>query len=134
MPNYNRSYSSSEFEPLITKYEELCQIRNAVVLLTGEEEFTRIMAALDLRAQRERKFKCPAHYFLGMTPSKRQAVEESWNEMIQNLTKTATTSSVEHLVEEMKKLEKIEDARNYIAERKNLSLGPKEEKTFKRKF
>jgi hypothetical protein len=61
-------------------------------------------------------------------------VEESWNEIIQSLTKTATTSSVEHLVEEMKKLEKIEDARNYIAERKNLSLGPKEEKTFKRKF
>ena len=48
MPNYNRLYSSSEFESLILKYEELCKIRDAVVLLTGEEEFTRIVRKLDL--------------------------------------------------------------------------------------
>ncbi len=132
MPNYNRSYSTDEFEPLLKKYDDLCQIRDAVVRLTGEEELGRILDALEHRAQMERKFKCPAHYYLGMTPSKRKAVEQSWDELVQNLLKTVPDRSVSHLVEEMRKLDTVEDARNFVTDRKNLTLEPKTEKTFKR--
>ncbi len=48
MPNYNRSYSVHEFEPLLEKYRELCEIRNVAALLTGEEEFSRIIRKLNL--------------------------------------------------------------------------------------
>ncbi len=131
MPNYNRSYSVHEFEPLLEKYRELCEIRNVAALLTGEEEFSRILSALNHRVDKEREHKCPAHYYLGMTPSKRRAVEESWEELVQNLTKISPRS-VEYLVGEVRKLKTIEDARDYITDRKNLGLEPKEEKTFKR--
>jgi hypothetical protein len=48
MPNYNRNYSPSEFDSLLKKYDDLCQIRDAVVRLTGEEELGRILWKLDL--------------------------------------------------------------------------------------
>jgi hypothetical protein len=131
MPNYNRSYSAHEFEPLMEKYRELCQVRDAAAFLTGEEEFSRIISALNYRAGMQREFKCPAHYYLGMTPSKRRAVEESWEELVQNLDKFSPRS-VSYLVEELRKQETIEDARNYVAQRKNLGLESKGEKTFKR--
>ena len=134
MPNYNRSYSADEFEPILKKYDELCQIRDAVVRLTGEEELGRILAALEHRAHMEREFKCPAHYYLGMTPSKRKAVEQSWDELVQSLLKTVPDRSVSYLVEEMRKLDSVEDARNFVTERKNLTLGPKTDKTFQKRF
>jgi hypothetical protein len=135
MANYNRNYSADEFESLLEKYVELCRIREAAVLLTGEENYSSIVKSLEDRARKEVKFKCPAHFYLDKTPSKRRAVEEAWEELVLSLSKAGSTgNSLEYLVDQMRSLNNIEDARNYIEGRRKMVLDSKTEKTFKKRF
>jgi hypothetical protein len=54
MPNYNRNFSLDDIYPLMKKYEELVQIRNAIVELTGEEKLERILISLSKISQPEK--------------------------------------------------------------------------------
>lgn len=135
MPNYNRNYSVEEFQELLEKYQELIDIRDRVVALTGEEKFDRIISALDNRISIEKKFTCPPHFTLGVTPSKKEGIIETWDKLILDLINQGIREeSISHLASKMNDMKDIYEALDFVRERKNLPLGSKHEKTFKRSF
>jgi hypothetical protein len=135
MPNYNRKYSVEEFQELLAKYQELIEIRDRVVALTGEEKFDRILLALDSRISLERKFICPPRFTLNCTPSKRDAVVSTWDKLILDLINQGIREeSVSYLASKMGEMESIYEALDFVRDRKNFPLDFKDEKTFKRTF
>jgi hypothetical protein len=135
MPNYNRNYFVEEFQELLSKYQELIEIRDRVVILTKEEKFDRILAALDSRISLEKKFTCPPHFTLGYTPSKREAVISTWDKLILDLINQGIREeSISHFASKMGEMSDIHEALNFMGDRKNLSLDSKGEKNFKEKF
>lgn len=133
MPNYNRLFDAQEFDPLIRKYQELCEVRKEVELLTGETSHERIMEALRDRRKAENLFSCPPHLYLGMTPSKQEVVKNSWDSEIQLLRKKGVRDeSILSLISQMREKETMSEVRSYLQDRKNYTLESKEEKTFKR--
>jgi hypothetical protein len=133
MANFNRNFSGDEFDSIKEKYLELAAIREAAGALVGREDTQSIIQGLYDRAQAERKYKCPAHFCLDLTPSKKKAVEETWTEMIQSLIALGTRpDSVDYLVCKMKELTSIKEAKEFLENRKKFALDSKEEKTFKR--
>jgi hypothetical protein len=135
MPNYNRNYSVEEFQELLGKYQELIDIRDRVVVLTGEEKFDRILSALDSRISLEKKFTCPPHFTLGFTPSKKEAVVGTWDKLILDLINQGIREeSISHLASKMKDMKDIYEALDFVRDRKNFPLDSKQEKNFKRTF
>ena len=135
MSNQYRNFSQEDYAVLIEKYDELLRIREAAVYLVGKEDTQSVIRGLLERAQREKKYKCPAHLCLDMTPSKRKTVEETWSELVQSLIESgAREESVSHLISQMSKESSIEKVREYLLERKKYSLSTNEEKSFKRSF
>ena len=133
MANYNRSFDVSEFDPLLEKYRELCEIRREVELLTGEVSHQRILESIRSRKRSEDQYRCPPHLYLGLTPKKQEVVIDSWDNEIRNLrSQDLRQESLMHLISEMKDKESIEDVRAYLKERKNMGLFRKTEKTFNR--
>jgi hypothetical protein len=135
MANVYKNFSQEDYLILVEKYNELLSIREAAVSLVGKEDTQAVLRGLQEREQKERKYKCPAHFCLGMTPSKKKVVEETWNDLIQGLTKVVTRNeSIDFLVSQMGEKDSIEQAREYLQERKNFPITANEQKTFKRTF
>jgi hypothetical protein len=144
MPNYNRNYSLSEFDPILEKYGELLEIRKEVESLTGEKAHSRILAELRRRITLEASealetsgmsFSCPPHMYLGLTPNKQQVVKDSWNSEVRKLRNSGIRdSSLKHLVLSMGEKDSIEQVRDFLRDRKNFFLESKEEKSNLRTF
>ena len=70
-----------------------------------------------------------------MTPSKRKTVEETWEELVQELIKSgARDESISYIVSQMSKEESIEEVRKYLLEKKKLALTSNEKKSPTRSF
>lgn len=135
MANQYRNFSQEDYTTLIDKYDELLLIREAAVALVGKEDTQSIIRGLQERGQREKKYKCPAHLCLGMTPSKRKTVEETWSELVQNVIELgARDESVDHVIAQMSKEDSIEGVRENLLERKKSSLHFNGEKINTRSF
>ena len=135
MPNHNRNYSLSEFDSILEKYGELIEVRKEVELLTGEVVHSRIIDELKRRRDCERFAACPPHMYLGLTPNKQQVVKDSWNHEVRSLKSLGIREeALSYLVAQMREQDSIEKVREYIQERKNNVLDPKEEKTFQKRF
>ena len=135
MANQYRNFSQEDYSVLVEKYNELLSIREAAVSLVGKEDTQAVIRGLQEREQKEKKYKCPAHFCLGITPSKRKVVEETWDDLIQGLTKVVERGeSIDFLVSQMREKDSIEQVREYLQERKNFPITINEQKTFKRTF
>ena len=135
MSNQYRNFSQEDYATLVEKYDELLRIRDAAISLVGKEDTQSIVKGLLERGQREKRYKCPAHLCLGMTPSKRKTVEETWTELVQHIVESGTRGeSVDYLVSQMEKESSIEKVREYLLERKKYSILNNEEKTFQKRF
>ena len=135
MPNNSNSdYSKESLLLILQKWDELVEIRNAVVERYGEEKHHKLLESIQNDIENRRQTNCPPRLLLNLTPNKQKRVIETWDSIVEDLRRTRNEKSFFYELDKIKNMKSIDEIYDYLGERKNHNRISVEEKNLKDKF
>ena len=135
MPNNSNSdYSKESLLLILQKWDELVEIRNAVVERYGEEKHHKLLESIQNDIENRRQTNCPPRLLLNLTPNKQKRVIETWDSIVEDLRRTRNEKSFFYELDKIKNMKSIDEIYDYLGERKNHNRISVEEKNTKDKF
>jgi len=135
MPNNSNSdYSKESLLLILQKWDELVEIRNAVVERYGEEKHHKLLESIQNDIENRRQTNCPPRLLLNLTPNKQKRVIETWDSIVEDLRRTRNEKFFFYELDKIKNMKSIDEIYDYLGERKNHNRISVEEKNPKDKF
>ena len=135
MPNNSNSdYSRESLLITLEKWDELVEIRNAVVERYGEEKHHKLLEAIQNDIENRRQSNCPPRLLLNLTPSKQKRVIETWESIVEDLRKSRNDKNFFYELDKIKNMKSIDEIYDYLGQRKNGNRISVEEKNPKDGF
>ena len=135
MPNNSNSdYSRESLLLMLEKWDELVEIRNAVVERYGEEKHHKLLEAIQNDIENRSQTNCPPRLLLNLTPNKQKRVIETWDSIVEDLRRTRGERAFFYELDKIKNMKSIDEIYDYLGERKNHNHFLVEEKNPKGGF
>jgi hypothetical protein len=132
--NSNSDYPKESLLRMLEKWDELVEVRNAVVERYGEEKHHKLLEAIQNDIENRRQSNCPPRLLLNLTPNKQKRVIETWDSIVEDLRRTRNEKSFFYELDKIKNMKSIDEIYDYLGERKNHDRFLVEEKNPKDRF
>lgn len=132
--NSNSNYSSDHLLEVLQKWDELVEIRSAVVELFGEEKHHKLLSAIRAESELRKETRCPPRLLLDLTPSKQQRVVETWDSIVRSMRKTYDERNFLYELNKVKQMRSLDEIDDYLDKRKNRDQNLVEENKPARRF
>ena len=92
-----------------------------LVEISGVEENAQIDEFLDYLSEVLSQNSCPPHFLLGLTSTKAEVVQRTWDSILLEAKRKASNSNYVYLVSKLRSMKSIDEVLNYVKREENFS-------------
>jgi len=92
-----------------------------LVEISGVEENAQIDEFLNYLSEVLSQNSCPPHFLLGLTSTKAEVVQRTWDSILLEAKRKASSSNYVYLVSKLRAMKSIDEALNYVKREENFS-------------